>query len=446
MSGFESALVSYVLNSLWQAPFVFAGAWIAARGLRAAGPAAEHRVWVTALVLESALPALSIFPWEKLHFAWPWYAQGGSAADGHVAVRMGAGAGLGALRLSPEVVRALAIAYAVMTGYFVVRFAWRCVRLAVLRREAEPLRLSGETALSCERWLQRLGIAGPVAMESSKEIFAPVTMGVVERRVMLPAGMVTRMPQEDLDTVIAHEFAHIRRKDFLKNLAYEIAALPMSYHPCLWVTRQYIAETREMVCDEMAAGVSGSVEYAQSLLRLAALLLQGRPVRVPHAIGVFDANTLERRLMKLTETKKQIGRLRACVSVAVCVVLGVATAASAVALRVGVGMQANADSQDSKKGAAHSVPPGEMQGNLISKVSPIYPPDAKKARIQGTVVLDAVISKTGQVDSLKVASGPSELQQSSLDAVRQWRYKPFLLNGDPIEVKTTISVVYSLKK
>jgi TonB family protein len=446
MSGFESVVVSYVLNSLWQAPFVFAAAWIAARGLRAAGPAAEHRVWVSALALESALPALSILPWEKMHFAWPWYAQGGSAADGQVSVRMGAGIGFAALRLPPEVMGALATLYAAATGYFVAQFVWRCVRLAVLRREAEPLRLSGETALSCERWLQRLGIAGPVAMTSSEEIFAPVTMGVAHRYVMLPAGMMTRMPQEDLDTVIAHEFAHIRRKDFLKNMAYEIAALPMSYHPCLWVTRQYIAETREMVCDEMAAGISGGEAYAQSLLRLAALLLQGRPVRVPHAIGIFDASTLERRLMKLTEKKRQMGRLRATVWVAACVVSGVATAASAVALRVGVDAQASADKTSSKKDAAHSVPPGAMQANLISKVSPKYPPKARAAGIQGTVELDAVIGKTGRVESLKVASGPSELQQSSLDAVRQWRYKPFLLNGDPIEVKTSISVVYSLEK
>jgi outer membrane biosynthesis protein TonB len=57
-----------------------------------------------------------------------------------------------------------------------------------------------------------------------------------------------------------------------------------------------------------------------------------------------------------------------------------------------------------------------------------------------------VIGKDGTVEELKVASGPKELQQSSLDAVRQWIYKPFLLNGDPVEVKTTINVVYSLAK
>jgi outer membrane biosynthesis protein TonB len=62
------------------------------------------------------------------------------------------------------------------------------------------------------------------------------------------------------------------------------------------------------------------------------------------------------------------------------------------------------------------------------------------------VVLNAVIGKDGTVQNLNVVSGPGELQQSSLDAVSQWTYKPYLLNGDPIEVETTINVIYSLAK
>jgi TonB family protein len=444
MNGFENVVLSYVLNSLWQAPLVFIAAWIATRVLRTAGPAAEHRVWVGALLSQSLLPAISILPWQRFHIAWPWHAHGASIGDGLVAVQMGAGTGSAALRLTPAVMTALAVVYAALTGYFVARFVWRCVRLSALTRGSEQLKLSGEAAISCERWSDRLGIMGPIAVVCSNEIFAPVTVGVAQRCVMLPAGMLTELPQADLDTAIAHEFAHVRRNDFLKNLVYEIVALPLSYHPCLWYTRQHIMETREMVCDEMAAGISGGQEYAQSLLRLASLLLQGRPVRVPHAIGVFDANTLERRLMKLTEKKKEVGRLRVCVMVAACVVLGIATAGSAVALRLGVDAQASAG--DSKKAAPHSIAPDVMAQNIVSKVNPKYPPNAKKARIQGTVVLDAVVGKTGSVEKLDVASGPNELQQSALDAVRQWKYKPFLLNGEPIEVKTTVSVFYTLEK
>jgi protein TonB len=62
------------------------------------------------------------------------------------------------------------------------------------------------------------------------------------------------------------------------------------------------------------------------------------------------------------------------------------------------------------------------------------------------VILDATIGKDGTVENLKVLSGPAPLQQSALDSVRQWKYKPYLLNGDPVEVETKITVVYSLSK
>jgi len=76
----------------------------------------------------------------------------------------------------------------------------------------------------------------------------------------------------------------------------------------------------------------------------------------------------------------------------------------------------------------------------------VYPPDAKKKRVQGKVVLKAEIGKDGHVESLHVVSGPSELQQSAMDAVRQWVYKPFLLNGNPVNVITKITVQYTLAK
>jgi protein TonB len=85
-----------------------------------------------------------------------------------------------------------------------------------------------------------------------------------------------------------------------------------------------------------------------------------------------------------------------------------------------------------------------MAGNLLEKTVPQYPAIAKAARIQGTVVLQATISKSGSIQNLRVISGPPMLQQSALDAVRSWRYKPYLLNGDPVEVETTVNVVFNL--
>jgi TonB family protein len=113
-------------------------------------------------------------------------------------------------------------------------------------------------------------------------------------------------------------------------------------------------------------------------------------------------------------------------------------------------VRVDAFAADDKPGASPNGPVNvsaeTMQNQIVSKVMPAYPVDAKKARIQGSVKLDAVIGKTGEVEQLKVITGPKELQQSSLDAVRQWTYKPFLLNGQPIEVRTTINVNYSLAR
>jgi protein TonB len=83
--------------------------------------------------------------------------------------------------------------------------------------------------------------------------------------------------------------------------------------------------------------------------------------------------------------------------------------------------------------------------NLIHQVNPIYTPLAVKARAQGVVVLAAVISKEGRVESLRVISGHPLLNQAALDAVKQWLYRPTTLNGDPVEVETTITVTFTLQ-
>ncbi len=90
------------------------------------------------------------------------------------------------------------------------------------------------------------------------------------------------------------------------------------------------------------------------------------------------------------------------------------------------------------------VSAGVTSGLLIRKVQPIYPPLARQARIQGTVILHAQIGKDGSIQNLQLISGHPMLVQSALDAVRQWRYKPYLLNGEPVEVDTEVAVNFTL--
>jgi protein TonB len=90
------------------------------------------------------------------------------------------------------------------------------------------------------------------------------------------------------------------------------------------------------------------------------------------------------------------------------------------------------------------VSSGVAQGLLVRQVKPLYPSLARQARIQGVVVLQAVIGKDGTVQNLQVASGHPMLTQAAIEAVKQWRYKPYYLNGEPIEVATQISVNFTL--
>jgi len=90
------------------------------------------------------------------------------------------------------------------------------------------------------------------------------------------------------------------------------------------------------------------------------------------------------------------------------------------------------------------VSSGVAQGLLIHQVKPAYPPIAAQARIQGTVVLQAVIAQDGTVQDLRVLSGHPLLVVAAVDAVKLWRYKPYLLNDQPVEVDTQINVNFTL--
>jgi periplasmic protein TonB len=91
-----------------------------------------------------------------------------------------------------------------------------------------------------------------------------------------------------------------------------------------------------------------------------------------------------------------------------------------------------------------SISSGVMAGNLIVRTMPDYPAIARAARVSGVVVLQATISTSGEIKNPHAVSGPGMLQQAAIDAVRSWRYKPYLLNGAPVEVETTINVVFNL--
>jgi len=91
------------------------------------------------------------------------------------------------------------------------------------------------------------------------------------------------------------------------------------------------------------------------------------------------------------------------------------------------------------------VSQGVTKGMVVYRVEPTYPPLARQARIQGVVVLTAMIDREGNIENLQLVSGHPMLAPAAIDAVKHWRYKPFLLNGQPVEVETTVTVTFQLQ-
>lgn len=440
-------VTEYFLNSLWIVPLVFAFAWVAARMVRRAGPQAEHRVWVGALLMEVLLPALHL----RLAEVWRsvsavvlrgWGAKGGDG-DTSITFAMGAGRVQEGLHLPQWLAASLAIGYAGVIFYFAMRLGWGLWRTRATQRVAEPMETEGAIA---HRWALRCREAGveDAALMSSARMHGPATVGVRRAVLMVPPGFFDGMAESEMDAVMAHECAHMSRYDFAKNVFYSIVALPVAYHSLLWMTSSRLTESREMVCDAMAAeAVAGREKYARSLLWLASLLADHKPAGTIHAIGIFDANSLERRIMNLTRRSEGAGWALRMAMLGACVAIGAATCASAMALRMNVG----AEKKDSN--GPIKIASGVIAGNIIYQKHPVYPAEAKanKDTIDGSVVLEAIISKEGVVQNLRVKQSlRSDYDLSALEAVKDWRYKPYILNGDPTEVETTITVNFSIGK
>jgi TonB family protein len=455
MRTLETWLLTYALNALWQVPIVFAAAWIAARASRRAGPAFQHALWTSALVAEVLLPACTARPGEAWQTLLRWLAsfrQSSIAQDPHVTVTMGPAHAATGFHMPPTLLAAAALLYLGALVYFATRLCIGLYQTASLRRRAEPLALTGHARQSYLRFAQLFGVNNAV-VAASTEIAGPITLGILRPVLLLPSELDASLLGEDLDAALAHEFAHMHRRDFAKNLAYEVLSLPIAFHPLLRLTRSRMAETRELVCDDLAAEVvAGRQRYSRSLLRLATKFSEQTHAPAPHAIGIFDAHpfkNFERRVMNLTHHSKELRGAARLATAALSLLLIGGACTSALAFR----MQVAAPAAQTATPAPTPQPEKVLRigarvinGNRLTFVAPVYPPDAKAARLNGTVVLHALIGKDGLIKELAVVSGPDEFRESALDAVKRWTYRPYLLNGDPTEVDTTITVNYALKQ
>ncbi len=449
MKVLELWLLNYVLNSLWQIPVVFVAAWSATRLGRSAGPRIEHRVWVSALVLETILPACQFKPPELWAMVRAWLLSSVGVQGGEARIVLGPAMAdsSAVIQFTPLLVAIVLIAYSAICLYFAGRIVWGLAQTARILRHSGPLALEGELAAS---WLRSSRVfktetaSQAVEVATSSRLSGPVTVGLRRRVLLVPTAFLENVGGGDLDALLAHEFAHMQRRDFAKNLLYGVFSLPVSFHPLLWMTRSRVAESRELVCDAMAAeAVAGRERYARSLLRLASILAKSPQNTGLHALAIFDANNFERRIMDLKQKRLEMPVPRRIAIMAACGAIALVTCTSALALR----MEVTGTENQNPPPKALKVHVKDVK--ILHKEPPVYPLEAKATgnTINGSVQLDVVIGKTGEPENIIVKKSlRDDYDKSALDAVRNWRWEPYLLNGEPVEVITTVTITYSLKK
>ncbi len=440
----ESWLLGYLVNSLWMVPLVFVAAWAAARAVRRAGPQAEHKVWVTALLVEALLPGMQLRWGAVLQVVgallrmWRWGAKAGGGEVSVSFITMVA-PGHEGLWLSHRRMVLLVTMYVFCVCYFAAKLAWGLWKAYAMRREAWPVAETGPVA---ERWAMhcsRAEVEGAVLLASEK-VQGPATVGMRRVALLAPLRFFDEVEEGEMDAVMAHECAHMRRRDFAKNVLYNVAALPVAFHPLLWLTRVRMVESREMVCDAMAAeAVAGQERYARSLLRLASLMVAKETAGTFHAIGIFDANCLERRVMKLMRRRENAGRVLRLAMLGACVTIGAVACASALALRVDVGSRSGSDSAKAGDQTQRTMPV------LVWSKKVEYPQVAKESRINGNCLVALTVNRMGEPEGVHVVKSlQPEYDAKAVQAVQQYRFKPATKDGEPVAKTIRVEVTFKV--
>jgi len=205
--------------------------------------------------------------------------------------------------LGPEVQRWIVVLWGVLVLYRLLHFSRGVYRVHRLRKDASVLS-PAEVGLAS----QIIEAKHRVALLASTAIDDPVTVGVLYPVILLPSRVLPDLGEQDLSAVLAHEYGHIRRRDFLAHILCELISLPVAWHPGIRYLMSKISQTRELACDDYAVVLLGKRRlYARTLLRLASLCLH-TPRGNAAGLGIFDGENLETRIMMLTEKRLSLSR------------------------------------------------------------------------------------------------------------------------------------------
>jgi bla regulator protein blaR1 len=227
-------------------------------------------------------------------------------------------------------------AFCVLLLFRITRLVWFGYRTVCLHRLARPRPLPAALARIVEHCARSFSLPD-ISVLCTAELSGPATLGFRRPVLLLPEiFFLDALAEDDLASAISHELAHGVRRDFLLNLLYEIAYIPVCFHPGAALILSRIAQTRELACDEIAARMLPTTkQYASSLLHIAQSMLRG--ARSGYVLGLFDTNTLEERIMNILKTNDARDKTWPIKLIVVCLIGAASIGLSAFSLRLNTG-------------------------------------------------------------------------------------------------------------
>ena len=404
MTAFAHVFSLALLHFLWQGTAAAILLWIALFAMRKRSANARYLVSCAALAVLILLPAATVY----LLYQGPSPVQGVELAapqqPGSSALPARTTNWLNSLQTSFQVWAVPVWCLGVLI--FSARLVWGSRQVSLIRRRGEP----AEEALHAlvAGIAARMGVTKNIGVLISALVDGPSVVGFLRPVILLPAATVLGLAPEQLEAVLAHELAHIRRYDYLVNVVELLAEALLFFHPAVWWISGRIRCERELCCDDEAVRACGDAfRYARAL----AALERMRVMTPSLALGGTDGPLAYRinRLMGVTPQDHLPSKLPGLA--ALCLALA--------CLGVSVN-RIHAQAQPDAAGVRVDL----GSSAVIHRAPVAYPAAAQISNIRGTVSVELHLDASGNVSDARVLSGPEELRKPVLQSVLGWHFTP----------------------
>ncbi len=421
MTALAQALSSALLAFVWQGVVTAFLLWVALILLRKRSANARYAACCAALGLLVLLPAITA----ALLYSGPAQAV---PAQGPALYFVAAGAAQPAVAPISQwqwisMLRAWALPFWSMgVLLFSVRLVWGCRQVSLMRGRGRPA--DEGLLLLVAALAKRFGLTRRVRVLIAGDGASPSVVGWLRPVVMVPSAALLGLTAEQLESVLAHELAHIRRHDYLVNLLQVLAETLLFYHPAVWWVSASMRRERELCCDDLAVRCCGdAVCYARALTKLERLRIAAPAM----AMGSNSGSMLYRiqRVLGGGAAEYAPSKLPGILALA----MGLVCFGFNIHWAHGQEKPVTVAFQDGNVQDSPGVSVDLGGAALLHRSGVEYPGNAIERGIDGTVVAEVTLDASGTVNGARIVSGPAELRKSVLRSVLDWHFAQSSANG-----------------